>query len=535
MPNWAVWQPSIFGEKLVYDELTINERQKKDRQYANVLDEVRHGCPSDNTLTLLKDRLIQCDVVDHFVELLQCGQTPVCLFPTRKLCDQFNNDMLSRLDSKVVEVQCSDHVDDTTGTERWGKRAANELQRLNADPNLTAGLESVLRIAVGARVMLRRNIDTKRGLVNGAIGVVTHIGVGHIRVKFDHMSEEYKVEKVKSRFLVLKKFFVYRVQFPLILAFAVTIHKCQGLSLDCALMDLSDQVFGPGMAYVALSRVRMLEGVHLIAFDPKAIMVSSTCLQEINRLRQMHRKDLPTYEIPVKKSKIGASGAKRKLSSVAFSEVEPKPKKAMTQPEPKPKKVEAPHINGNMGQNEWPMFRFHPVDALWQKKVCRKLGMQFHCANRFGRGGPDRILTLPSNVRDSLADGNCLFRSLSMIITGSQDEHLALRSAIINHMHSIQHHLIGSHIAHKSVNAYIHSTRMDQSKTWGTDVEILVLAHLLETNIYTFHSGTARWHLYSPSSVDSQLSCNVGHRSMYIKHIHDHFQVVSSVNTPHEP
>ena len=59
-----------------------------------------------------------------------------------------------------------------------------------------------------------------------------------VKVKFDHSAEEYKVEKVRSRFLVLKKFYVYRKQFPLILAYAVTIHKCQGLSLDCALMDL---------------------------------------------------------------------------------------------------------------------------------------------------------------------------------------------------------------------------------------------------------------------------------------------------------
>ena len=122
-----------------------------------------------------------------------------------------------------------------------------------------------------------------------------------------------------------------------------------------------------------------------------------------------------------------------------------------------------------------------------------------------------------------------------MIITGSQDEHFALRSAIVNHMRSIEHHLVGSHITHDSVDAYIHSTHMDQSETWGTNVEILVLAHLLETNIYTFHSGTARWNLYSPTNVDSQLSCDVSQRAMYIKHIHDHFQVVSSVIRLHEP
>ena len=65
----------------------------------------------------------------------------------------------------------------------------------------------------------------------------------------------------------MKKIYVYRKQFPLILAFAVTEHKCQGLSLDCALMDLSEQVFCAGMAYMALSRVKQLENLHLIAFN----------------------------------------------------------------------------------------------------------------------------------------------------------------------------------------------------------------------------------------------------------------------------
>ena len=48
--------------------------------------------------------------------------------------------------------------------------------------------------------------------------------------------------------MVMKNFYVYRKQFPLILAYAVTIHKCQGLSLDCAIVDLSDEVFSEGMA-----------------------------------------------------------------------------------------------------------------------------------------------------------------------------------------------------------------------------------------------------------------------------------------------
>ena len=189
------------------------------------------------------------------------------------------------------------------------QKGSRKARKLNKDSNLTAGLEAVLYLAVGARVMLRRNIDTTNGLVNGACGTVTAVGKKAVTVRFDHDEKEHAVEKVKSRFFVIKNFSVYRKQFPLVLAYAVTIHKSQGLSLDCAILDLSDNVFSPGMAYVALSRVRTLSGVHLIEFDQYSIFVCSKSLQEFNRLRGLYRPDLPTY-------KIANCGKKRKLSGV---------------------------------------------------------------------------------------------------------------------------------------------------------------------------------------------------------------------------
>ena len=80
--------------------------------------------------------------------------------------------------------------------------------------------------------------------------------------------------------MLLKSFHIYRKQFPLILAYAVTIHKCQGLSLDCAIVDLSSKIFCAGMAYVALSRVRSLDGLHLTNFDPSSIIVSNASLED---------------------------------------------------------------------------------------------------------------------------------------------------------------------------------------------------------------------------------------------------------------
>lgn len=68
--------------------------------------------------------------------------------------------------------------------------------------------------------------------------------------------------------MVMNNLTLCRKQYPLILAYAVTIHKCQGLSLDCAIVDLSDSIFA------ALSRVRSLSGLHLVTLDPKSIQVS---------------------------------------------------------------------------------------------------------------------------------------------------------------------------------------------------------------------------------------------------------------------
>ena len=143
--------------------------------------------------------------------------------------------------------------------------------------------------------MLHRNIDTNAGLVNGAIGTVVSVQPNHTTGQFDHTNKPYNVENVKSRFTIMKNLYIYRKQFPLILAYGVTIRKCQGLSLDSAIVDLSDKVFSPGMAYVAVSRVRTLQGLHLFAFDPKSIMVH---LNEINRLRAAYRPDLKPYPLP---------------------------------------------------------------------------------------------------------------------------------------------------------------------------------------------------------------------------------------------
>ena len=578
MTSVNIWQDTV-----IFDELTINERQKKDQAFSSMLDEVRRGCPSPQTIQALQDRVIEVPVVDKFEALLASKQSQLCLFPTRKACEEFNSKILSRLEAEVIEVPCIDEVDETVSTFKWSKKATEKMKKLNSDCNLTAGLQAVVQLAVGARVMLRRNIDTNIGLVNGAVGTVVSIRAHHIAVKFDNVPEPYRVEKVKSKFMVMKKIFVYRKQFPLILAFAVTIHKCQGLSLDCAMMELSDQVFSPGMAYVALSRVKQLENLHLIAFKPQSVMVSSKCLQEVNRLRQTYRPDLPQYSVPTNQG--GTQKSKRKMKGATASTSElsnpPKPKRIRSdagrkmkgcEPSnpPKPKRIRTdaasrkrkaasqtvdkklplnkpcpdrtkshrPKINPekliscptpNNPLRIIDRFRFNPVSEEWQRRVCQELGLRFVCANACDEGGPNVKLKHPTFGRRIIGDGNCLFRAFSYIITGAEDQHFELRCRIVERLRLVGHRLLVTDIHEPTVQQYITNSRVDRQGAWGTWVEMMVLANMVGANVYSYRIQNDYYEIASPGYIDpAAYPQDYGRQSMYILYTGDHFNVVLS-------
>ena len=271
----------------------------------------------------------------------------------------------------------------TSGTKKLPRNWTNSTKIAATRP----GLEALLKIAVGARVMLRRNNDVKAGLVNGAIGTVLEIHPSRISIKFDHLSEPCDIKRVSGKFMVMKNCYVQRTQFPLILAYAVTIHKCQGLSLDCAIIDLPDKVFADGMAYVALSRVRSLNGLHLTAFDPKSIKVNVKALREINRLRRLYRPDLAQYAIP-------AASSKRKLSGKCESEP------TLTKPGSKTlgkqggKKQALKKTNKETPDvlivGETPgNAKFHSVNAQWQRNACTLLGVTYEKSNGVRAGAVD--------------------------------------------------------------------------------------------------------------------------------------------------
>lgn len=101
---------------------------------------------------------------------------------------------------------------------------------------------------------------------------------------------------VKSKFEIINRAFVHREQFPICVAYAITIHKSQGLSLNNALIDIGSSTFSCGQAYVALSRVTSLIGIHLINIDYGSIKAQQSAIVEYNRLITKYRPDLPLIE-----------------------------------------------------------------------------------------------------------------------------------------------------------------------------------------------------------------------------------------------
>ena len=180
---------NIWRDTITYDELTINERQKTDPKFSEMLDCVRRGFPTDETLSTLTERVILVPIEEKFVELQKVRSSPLCLFPTRKLCNDFNNEMLSNLSNPIKELPC-DVVDLASSKSKTSKANLDKkLEYLNADLNNTGGLEGNLKLAVGARVMLHCNVKVEEGLVNGALGtVLAAIAATRITVKFDRIS-----------------------------------------------------------------------------------------------------------------------------------------------------------------------------------------------------------------------------------------------------------------------------------------------------------------------------------------------------------
>uniref|UniRef100_A0A3B1IIS5 ATP-dependent DNA helicase n=1 Tax=Astyanax mexicanus TaxID=7994 RepID=A0A3B1IIS5_ASTMX len=281
--------------------ITLTEimRQKDDLAFAELLNRLRvkqkHEALTDADRRMLEQVIKPIE---------NCPPEALHIFPTNKEVDDFNSAAITSRFSDITKIDAEDYKKDPR---------SGQMQRQGAPFKGEKGdLMDTLQVAVGARVMLTRNIDVESGLVNGSFGKVAKIitqtrnsvpVVQKIGVELDNADAGRKhrseVPGETDNFVYiereeesLKKKGTVRRQFPMKLAFACTAHKVQGMTTHSAVVSLK-KIFEPGMAYVALSRTTSLSGLNIIDFDEKKIF----CDPEISTaLENMPKADLHTVQ-----------------------------------------------------------------------------------------------------------------------------------------------------------------------------------------------------------------------------------------------
>jgi len=254
----------IFNTKLWLQFSIVQLREivrSKDPELSAILSEIRMGKCDETVCSVLKSRLrnVDIDAVDLTRTVIICSK--------RKEVDLINEECLKRIDGDTHEYKAID-----TDSNGQPLREADK-QRLQRTP---MRLPDTITLKRGCRIVLRRNLQIPQGWVNGALCEVLDITPNCILVcKLGKPDKMYPIARTKQRIDIKgASYSILWSQFPVQLAYVVTVHRVQGLTVDSAIVTLNNNFFASGQAYVALSRVRKLDNLILWDFTPSAIKIA---------------------------------------------------------------------------------------------------------------------------------------------------------------------------------------------------------------------------------------------------------------------
>jgi len=248
--------------------LTRIERQT-DVEFQKLLNECRAGSPSEASIDLLRGR----QGLDWKSRIIK----PTLLFSRNADVDQINEKNVQALNKPLITFQARTEIrmtSETAGEEvPTGDLLQRNVDRLDNDSNYAPSLT----LCLGCQVMLLTNLDVERGLVNGSRGVV--VGFAHDNTPIVQFLRGDPIPIQRQDWVSNESPVVVRQQIPLRVAYALTIHKSQGATLDCALIDIGKNTFECGQAYVALSRVRNIESLYVWNVEPSRIRAHSAVIR----------------------------------------------------------------------------------------------------------------------------------------------------------------------------------------------------------------------------------------------------------------
>ena len=283
-------------------ELTTVMRQDSGGQFAQLLNRMREGNLTESDNNLLATRLTKVDSQEH-----DRLKSSLHLYLQNERVDSHNLQTYLKAQTQKYDIKAIDCVIESVSADV--RRAL--LMRIPTDARKTMQLQHELHIALGLKYEIVLNVNTADGLTNGASCTVKCVQVppdkkarGVIWVQFEDNDigkstralgrNKYKpgidpswtpIVPETRKFTVGRNSEVARTQFPLRPASAKTVHRSQRDTVSEIVIDFTGRT-QTGIHYVAMSRVREFEKLHLLNYDPKKVKASEEVKLEMERLRQ---------------------------------------------------------------------------------------------------------------------------------------------------------------------------------------------------------------------------------------------------------
>ncbi len=259
-----------------------------DNNFYNMFQEIRTGNITQKTIETIKTKVKNYqpleDILDttHIVSHQITSQTINSIISTK--LPSFSSNGLN-------EESFTSIANDFVNNEQWTIYQAEKafMHHTNYSFKLT--------LAISARVMYLNNDQFKHGLYNGFIEIIIKIyDSENVEASFS-LKEGIKIFHIKKDtvFFTLNGMSAKRIQFPLQNAFALTVHKTQGLTLPHITLSLDESIFAKGQAYVAMSQVPSWDKLQITSFDINSIKSDKYVLKEYERLEKLYNKKITQY------------------------------------------------------------------------------------------------------------------------------------------------------------------------------------------------------------------------------------------------
>jgi ATP-dependent DNA helicase PIF1 len=249
--------------------------RQKDEVYCSILNQLRKGVVKKKTIDVLESCMGKEYPMDVSVR-------PTRLYPTKRAVINWNQSKMNELSSETRTHTFTMIYDKNypvnTKKEAY-ERSLFKDEDVERELDFIAGnilCEKEVELKIGAQVMCIVNLDLSKEICNGSQGIIKDILENSDSKKTVVVVEFISGHTLNIGLNAWKSEIIPGIavlQIPLILSWAISIHKSQGTTLDMAEIDIGSNVFECGQSYVALSRVKSLEGLYLKGFDINKIKV----------------------------------------------------------------------------------------------------------------------------------------------------------------------------------------------------------------------------------------------------------------------